>query len=145
MHQRDAMSLNDQPVAAIQSMIGFQHRERRGVGFNRVETEQIRALVLMGLHDSKICQVMKCDHHAPNKIRKLMGVPRVVKMADYHPDRVHSAGGLCRSCYDIARRARPPSCHPDRPQYRSKGLCKECYLESRTLESASEHQENHKQ
>lgn len=47
------------------------------------------------------------------------------RMATCHPDRRHLARGLCRACYQKAKRTRA-KCHPDLPEA-ARGMCQACY------------------
>ncbi len=63
-----------------------------------------------------------------------------------HPDRKHSSGGLCHSCYNVASKRRTrklpltddtrATCHPERRR-KAKGLCDSCYDKKRKLEQPS--------
>ena len=116
---------------AVRDMIGYQPRERRGKngGFSRVELEQMRALIFMGVSDAKIQLVMECGQEQPRRMRKTMGTKNV-HQATCHPERPHAAKGMCRKCYDITRRmSKVPSCHPER-KYKANGMCAGCYLKA---------------
>ena len=72
-------------------------------------------------------------------------------MAKCHPDRLHAAHGLCRSCYVTKWRLENPeryalqpsrqkmaTCHPDKREL-ARGLCNTCYR--REWRSDPEHRE----
>lgn len=55
------------------------------------------------------------------------------RIPDCHPDRKHTAMGMCNACYQKARREAGPgnaTCHPDRPVL-ARGLCHQCYAQDR--------------
>lgn len=72
------------------------------------------------------------EDYAPN-YRKPPNQER--RIAGCHPARDHYARGLCRSCYQKARRdgALPTEraiCHPERP-VQARGLCPQCYAKNK--------------
>lgn len=62
------------------------------------------------------------------------------RAADCHPEKKHSAKGLCDTCYRRERSRKygvkprreqiPPECHPS-SKYYAAGLCKKCYQKSK--------------
>ena len=55
------------------------------------------------------------------------------RVPDCHPERKHCAMGMCRACWQAARRIAGPgqaTCHPDRPML-SRGMCHQCYAKAR--------------
>lgn len=63
------------------------------------------------------------------------------RVPDCHPERKHCAMGMCRPCYQQARRKAGPgqaTCHPERPTL-ARGLCHQCYASSRYWDNPEKH------
>lgn len=71
----------------------------------------------------------------PSEYKPNYRVPptKVARIPDCHSDRKHCAMGMCRPCYQAARRKAGPgnaTCHPERPVL-ARGMCHQCYAKSR--------------